>query len=124
MESHLIGEAAALAVSFLWTFCSLFFTAAGKRIGALNVNAIRIMMAAALLGTAHLALFGFSLPSANGAQWFYMGLSGIIGLSLGDLCYFGCLVTLGPEKGSLSWQPILFFRRSVLPKPLLNLLGI
>jgi len=101
MESHFIGEAAAISVSLLWTSCSLLFAFAGKRVGVLSVNALRIVMAVGLLCIAHIVVLGTLIPSANGSQWLYMGLSGVIGLSIGDFCYFGSLVMLGPRRGVL-----------------------
>jgi drug/metabolite transporter (DMT)-like permease len=65
-------------------------------------------MAAMLLGVTHLVLFGTIVPPANGPQWFYLGLSGVAGLALGDFGYFGALVYLGPRRGVLlmSMAPI------------------
>ena len=106
--SHLIGETAAVCTSVLWTITSIFFASASRRIGALNVNAYRIVVAVILLGGAHLTAFGTFVPAANNAQWFYLGLSGIIGLALGDFGYFSALALIGPRRGVLlmSMAPI------------------
>ncbi len=100
-QSVPVGEAAAVVVSVLWTTCSILFAAAGRRMGALSVNAYRIAAAVGLLGAAHLLRFGTLAPPADGAQWFYLGLSGVIGLALGDFGYFGALVLIGPRRGVL-----------------------
>lgn len=96
-----IGETAAVATAVLWTACAILFASAGRRIGALSVNAFRIVMAVALLTLAHTAFFGYPVPRATDGQWFYMGLSGVIGLALGDFGYFGALVLIGPRRGVL-----------------------
>jgi drug/metabolite transporter (DMT)-like permease len=101
IQSAPTGEIAAVAVSALWTACSIFFAAAGRRIGALSVNAYRIAMAVGLLAIVHLVRFGTLVPPADDAQWFYLGLSGVIGLALGDFGYFGALVLIGPRRGVL-----------------------
>jgi drug/metabolite transporter (DMT)-like permease len=101
MHSAPTGEIAAVVVSVLWTTCSILFAAAGRRIGALSVNAYRIAIAVALLGAMHLLRFGTLVPAASDAQWFYLGLSGVIGLALGDFGYFGALVLIGPRRGVL-----------------------
>ena len=101
MEAHLIGEIAALGTAGLWTTCSILFAAAGRRIGALSVNAFRIVVAVLLLAGAHLLAQGTLLPRANAAQWFFLALSGVVGLALGDFCYFKTLVLLGPRRGVL-----------------------
>jgi drug/metabolite transporter (DMT)-like permease len=101
MDANLIGQLAALVVSLLWTLCPLFFAAASTRIGALSVNAIRMVFAAILLGTAHFFILGTIIPAASAGQWTFMGLSGIVGLVIGDLCYFGALMSLGPRLSLL-----------------------
>lgn len=108
MPPNLTGETAAILAALMWTTCSILFASAGKRIGALSVNSIRILMALVFLTLAHLLFFKTIIPDANQSQWFYLSLSGIIGLALGDLGYFGVLVILGPRKGVLlmSMAPI------------------
>jgi drug/metabolite transporter (DMT)-like permease len=101
MPSHLIGETAGVCTSILWTFGSILFTQAGRRIGALSVNAFRIIFGIVLLGTTHLIAFGTIIPQANPSQFFYMGLSGVVGLTIGDYAYFGALVLIGPRRGVL-----------------------
>ncbi|HID73823.1 MAG TPA: DMT family transporter [Thermoplasmata archaeon] len=103
-----MGETAALATALLWTTCSILFASAGRRIGSLSVNAWRILMAAGLLGMAHMVLFGMVLPDASREQYAWLALSGVVGLALGDLGYFGCLVCIGPRRGVLlmSMAPI------------------
>ena len=101
MASHLIGETAGICTSILWTFGSILFTQAGRRIGALSVNAFRIIFGIVLLGATHLFAFGTIMPQANPSQFFYMGLSGVVGLAIGDYAYFGALVLIGPRRGVL-----------------------
>jgi drug/metabolite transporter (DMT)-like permease len=101
MPSHLVGEIAALGTSTLWTLGAILFASAGRRIGALSVNAFRIVAGAVLLGVTHLLTLGTVIPNASNSQWLYMGLSGIIGLVLGDLGYFSALVIIGPRRSVL-----------------------
>ncbi|MDD5503488.1 MAG: DMT family transporter [Candidatus Thermoplasmatota archaeon] len=101
MDASLVGQLAALVVSLLWTLCPLFFAAASMRIGALSVNAIRMVFAGLLLSIAHFFVLGRIIPAASTGQWFFMGLSGIVGLVIGDLCYFGALMSLGPRLSLL-----------------------
>ena len=101
MSMAFTGEAAAIAASVLWTFTSLAFTIGSRRIGSFSVNMWRLLFALAFLALSQLIIFRTLVPAANGAQWGYLGLSGIIGLGIGDLGYFGCLVILGPRRGTL-----------------------
>ena len=103
-----MGELAALFAALSWTFASTLFTSAGRRIGALNLNAFRIVIGASLLSIAHFFLYGSFFPLVNISQFFYLSLSGIIGLAIGDFAYFGSLITIGPRKAILvsSMAPI------------------
>lgn len=76
----------------------MLFTSAGKRVGSFNVNVFRTTIAIALLGCAHVVLLGVLLPAASSAQWFWMGLSGIVGLGIGDFGLFAAYVTIGPRR--------------------------
>lgn len=101
MDSQLVGETAAVLTSVMWTACSIFFSSAGKRIGAISVNTFRITAAVGLLFSAHVIVLGMIIPVATGTQWFYLGFSGVIGLALGDVGYIGALVLIGPRRGVL-----------------------
>lgn len=105
-----LGEAAALATSVLWAFTAVFFTLGSLRIGSYTVNRIRLLVAVVLLGALHWAAYGSPFPSgATGAQWAWLGLSGLVGLTLGDTLLFQSLVDLGTQRAMLvmaSW-PIL-----------------
>jgi drug/metabolite transporter (DMT)-like permease len=97
----IIGESSAVATTFLWTVSSIFFTSAGKRVGSLSVNAFRMLMAIALLSVTHAILLGTMVPFANVGQWFWMGLSGIVGLGIGDSGLFAAYLAIGPRRSLL-----------------------
>lgn len=101
MAIELLGEAAAVTTSTLWTGNSILFTSAGKRIGPISVNAIRIAIAVLLLSVTHIIFFGTIVPDANNAQWFWLGLSGVVGLGIGDFALFAAFVRIGPRKSLL-----------------------
>jgi drug/metabolite transporter (DMT)-like permease len=83
------GELAALAVAVFWTVTALSFEFASKRAGSLAVNMIRLVIAFFLLGILTFFTRGFFLPmDASGFQWFWLALSGLVGLVLGDYFLF------------------------------------
>lgn len=83
------GELAALATAVFWTITALSFEYASKRVGSLAVNMIRLVLAFFLLGILSLFLRGSFLPlDATGFAWAWLGLSGLIGLVLGDYFLF------------------------------------
>lgn len=108
-QSH-IGEIAALAVAFCWTGSALFFEKAGHRVGSLTVNIIRIFLAIIFLGITLLFTQGsFFSEGATFENWFWLGLSGVIGFFIGDLLLFQSYVIIGSRTSQLmmSLAPML-----------------
>ena len=101
MDLNIVGETAAIVTSCLWTISSIFFTSAGKKIGSLSVNAYRTLMAVVFLTLTHMILLGSLLPIASSAQWFWMGSSGVVGLSIGDSGLFAAYIMIGPRRSLL-----------------------
>ena len=97
----LIGPAAGIATSVLWVATTLFFTAAGKRIGSTMVNFVRIIIAIVLLGVTHRLFSGQWWPDASDQQLFYLALSGLIGLTICDQALFTAFLDIGPRRASL-----------------------
>ena len=98
----LFGELAALGTSLCFSFTSTFFTLAGRQVGSVVVNRIRLLLAVGFLMLVHWALLGQPLPLGAGPErWFWLGLSGIIGLVLGDALLFQAFVWIGPRISML-----------------------
>ena len=96
------GEIAALATACCWTIGSLAFQTAGRRVGSLPVNLIRLVMGALLLGAFTWITRGTPLPTdASGHAWFWLSLSGLAGFTIGDLCLFRAFVVLGARISML-----------------------
>jgi drug/metabolite transporter (DMT)-like permease len=96
------GEIAALATACCWTIGSLAFQTAGRRIGSLPVNLIRLVMGALLLGAFTWATRGTPLPTdASPHTWLWLSLSGLAGFAIGDLCLFRAFVVLGARISML-----------------------
>jgi drug/metabolite transporter (DMT)-like permease len=96
------GEIAGLGTASCWATCALAFAAASKRIGATAVNQLRMPVAIVVLGAAHLIVFGELWPSAaTSGQVFWLTVSGLVGIALGDLFLFHSLVLIGPRLGEL-----------------------
>lgn len=105
-----IGEIAALITAFCFAASSVFFTAAGRRLGSQVTNRTRLVVATILLMLVHWLALGSPLPlDAAPERWFWLGLSGIIGLAIGDAFLFQAYVSIGPRLGLLllSFSPAL-----------------
>lgn len=99
---ELAGYIAAALTSLCWSGTSIFFTLAGRRIGSNTVNQIRIVFAVSLLMASHLILLGTLWPlDASARQLGLLALSGLIGLALGDTCYFASLIVIGPKRAAV-----------------------
>jgi drug/metabolite transporter (DMT)-like permease len=105
-----LGEFAALGTAVCWAFSALAFSAAGRRMGVLPLNLIRLVMALGFLALATWALRGLPLPvDATPRAWGWLAVSGLIGFVFGDLCLFRAYVLIGPRIASLmmSLAPLL-----------------
>ncbi len=92
------GEIAALLTAISFSFTSVLFTLAGRKVGADVVNRTRLLFALAVLSTIHFFLTGSAWPAFTETErWFWMGTSGIIGLALGDAFLFQAFIWIGPR---------------------------
>jgi len=110
MSIAFLGPLAALGTSFCWSFTSIFFTLAGRKVGSMVVNRIRLVMAVFFLMLTHWALQGMPFPlHASPERWLWMGVSGVIGLVMGDALLFQSFVWLGPRLSMLlmSLAPVI-----------------
>jgi len=97
-----LGEVAALLTAICYSISSLFFTVAGRKYGPLTSNRLRLVIAILLLGIIHWVLYGNPIPVHAGInRWLWLGISGIVGLAIGDLFLFQAYVTIGPRLGLL-----------------------
>ena len=96
------GEMAALTAVILWSYTAILFDTIGKRVGAFNTNLIRLLLASLLLCCTYLMTTGHIFPvHTSQEQQIWLGLSGIIGLAIGDAALFESLVILGPRMAIL-----------------------
>lgn len=97
-----IGELAALATAICWTFTSMSFESAGKKVGSLAVNYIRLYIGLLFLCAFTYFTRGQLLPiDASGHAWTWLFLSGIVGFAIGDLLLFQAFVVVGARISML-----------------------
>jgi drug/metabolite transporter (DMT)-like permease len=96
------GEIAALATAMCFSVSSIFFTTAGRKFGPMVSNRLRLIIAIILLVITHWITFGSPFPFKAGIErWFWLGVSGIVGLAIGDLFLFQAYILIGPRLGLL-----------------------
>lgn len=84
----------ALTSALLWAFVSILFKKLGDDVSPIGMNLGKSVIASFFLGI--LFLFYDRTPISNNAVIF-LGISGLLGISLGDTFYFQSLVRLGPR---------------------------
>jgi drug/metabolite transporter (DMT)-like permease len=99
------GEVIALLTTLCWSLGIFPFTAAAKRLGTGPLNQYRLLLAWLIISVI-LRVFNsvsvtelFSHPHLY--HYVFLGLSGIIGFTIGDYCSFTSFKLLGPKLGSL-----------------------
>lgn len=96
------GNFLALGAALCWTASTLFFSEAGRRIGSLQVNVIRLVLALVFLSVYGRVARGLWIPiDFSRENWFWLSLSGFVGFFLGDLFLFRAMVLIGPRLSSL-----------------------
>lgn len=101
IQSH-VGEIASLLTAVCWTFSAIYFEKTGRRVGSLSVNIIRIFLGVIFLGITTLFTRGMFFPiDATPYNWFWLGISGIVGFFLGDLFLFKSYTIIGSRTSQL-----------------------
>ncbi|MBA4409931.1 MAG: DMT family transporter [Bacteroidota bacterium] len=99
---HYGGEIAALLTAVFWTVTSLSFESAGKKIGSLQVNLIRLVVAFFIYGVVNYFRRGLILPlDASAESWLWLAASGVVGFVIGDLLLFQSFVVIGARIAML-----------------------
>ena len=130
LQSH-VGEIASLLTAVCWTLSAIYFERAGRRVGSLSVNIIRIFLGVVFLGLTTLITRGMFFPlDATAYNWLWLGISGIVGFFLGDLFLFKSYTIIGSRTSQLvmSLAPMItavigwFFLQEILS--IKSILGI
>lgn len=91
----LFGEIAGILTAVCWSASSLVFSNASLRVGSTLVNISRLVLALSFLAVLIAVL---ALPFAlSTSQLLYLGISGIVGLAIGDSFLFRAYTQIGPR---------------------------
>jgi drug/metabolite transporter (DMT)-like permease len=97
-----IGEIAGLLTSLFFAVNAIIITRAGAQVGSIVLNRTRVVFALAYLVLLNALLYHELLPlDAGASRWIWLGLSGLIGLAIGDAFLFKSYLLVGPRIGSL-----------------------
>lgn len=100
-----LGLIAAVITLFCWTIGTIAFTRASELYVPKSINRVRLLFATVVLtvivclwcGTNPVTLFATPLPE----HWLWLGISGVVGLSIGDYFAFSAFRLLGSSRTSL-----------------------
>lgn len=97
-----LGEIAALTAAFLWAAGSFLFTSAVQRIGSIQLNIDRMILAALFIAIT-MIFSGISFNCTTN-QLLYLAASGIVGLIIGDTALFRAFREMGPRISLLIYS--------------------
>lgn len=101
IQSHL-GEIYSFVTAIFWTITAVCFELAGKKIGSLSVNYIRLIIGFILISLFTAFSRGMFLPfDATRETWAWLSLSGFVGFVLGDLFLFQSYLEIGSRISML-----------------------
>lgn len=104
-----IGEIAALLTALCWSFNSILFSDAGRRIGSQSVNHLRLWVALIILSLIQFFSFNQLIPSISSKGAFFLAVSGIVGFFIGDALLFEAFVLIGARMGMLMMTAVPIF---------------
>ncbi|MGI9517559.1 MAG: DMT family transporter [Pirellulaceae bacterium] len=93
------GEVMAMGAAACWALSSVIYARA--RLSAWTINFAKNVLGAILVFLNLWLLWlitGQGFLVFSGQAWFYLVISGLIGIALGDTCYFRSLQILGPRR--------------------------
>lgn len=97
-----IGEIAALATAFCWTISATSFEMAGRKVGSLSVNYIRLFIGFIFISVYSYFTRGMFFPvDATSTNWIWLSISGLIGFFIGDLFLFQSYLEVGARISML-----------------------
>ncbi|HNQ67011.1 MAG TPA: DMT family transporter [Bacteroidales bacterium] len=100
--SNYQGEIFAIITSVCWTISALSYESAGKKIGSVPMNLIRMLMALIYMSLYTLIFRGLILPfDADSQTWFWLLISGFVGFVIGDIMLFQSFVVIGARISML-----------------------
>ncbi len=102
-----IGQIAAIATAFCWAITSTVFESAGKKIGSMQLNLIRLIIGFIFLSIFTLITRGQILPlDATAEAWKWLLISGFIGFFIGDILLFEAFVRIGARISMLIYASV------------------
>ena len=102
MIENSLGEIYSFMTAIFWTITAISFELAGKKIGSLSVNYLRLIIGFILISVFTTFSRGMFLPlDATVDAWIWLSISGLIGFVIGDLFLFQAYLEIGSRISML-----------------------
>ncbi len=102
MIENSLGEIYSFMTAIFWTITAISFELAGKKIGSLSVNYLRLIIGFILISVFTTFSRGMFLPlDATVDAWIWLSVSGLIGFVIGDLFLFQAYLEIGSRISML-----------------------
>lgn len=128
MDMSRIGEIAALATACCWTISATSFEIAGKKVGSLSVNYIRLVIGFIFISVYSYLTRGMFFPiDATASNWIWLTISGLIGFFIGDLFLFQSYLEVGSRISMLimaASPPITAILGFFIMKERIDIIGV
>lgn len=99
MTGNLIGVSAALGSTISWALGAFLFKQLGKNADSTDMTLVKTFISFFILWTIAL-IFGYSFSLSN-HDLLFIGISGILGIAIGDSLFFAALKNLSPVVVSI-----------------------
>lgn len=93
--SPYLGQAAALFAAFCWALATLMYARSSHHLSSAQLNLVKGLIATPLLALGLFAFTNLQQLSWDSTPIYLLLLSGVIGITIGDTCYFSALRRLG-----------------------------
>jgi len=103
---NFVGFLAGLFTAILWAATAICFEQAGKRLGSLEVNTLRLFVALVFFGLLSLVRSGVFFVPCTPEEFFLLSASGLVGFVLGDLFLFQAFVLIGARLSMLVYASV------------------
>jgi drug/metabolite transporter (DMT)-like permease len=97
VQTEFQGEVAALSAAIIWAVASVIYTGIGRQLSPLVLNLVKGLIAIGFI-LLTLVLRGQPLVSGTPGTLILLGLSGVIGIGIGDTAYFQSLNDIGARR--------------------------
>lgn len=102
-----LGEIISFGTALCWTFTVIGFESAGRRVGSIPVNIIRLFFAFFFLSVTTYVISGHFLPhDLSSYSWNMLLISGMIGFVIGDLFLFQAFIDIGGRISLLIYSSV------------------